>query len=177
MISRLVLTVLDNSEILPGIYDARRGYRTLFTQFCGNGLDSPSAALPTLLASRFRALRNANVRAWDQAKEAVEAANGGGSNDYLMTFHWRHSPIELPAFNPFERLLHTTCDDLHYLLTSLLNVRPLPGWWEAKARDHFLCFFHKFLKLLCYTQVCAFSLCVMRRKTAVSKCKWQLLRP
>ncbi|CDS37527.1 e3 ubiquitin protein ligase ubr2 [Echinococcus multilocularis] len=152
MISRLVLTVLDNSETLPGIYDAQRGYRTLFTQFCGDGLDSPSAALPTLLASRFRALRNANVKAWDQAKEAVEAASGGGSNDYLMTFHWRHSPIELPAFNPFERLLHTTCDDLHYLLTSLLNVRPLPGWWETKARKHFLCFFHKFLKLLCYTQ-------------------------
>ncbi|VDK43147.1 unnamed protein product [Taenia asiatica] len=152
MISRLVLTVLDNSETLPGLYDARRGYRTLFMQFCGHGLDSQSAALPTLLASRFRALRNANVRAWHQAKEAVEAANGGGANDYLMTFHWRHSPIELPAFNPFERLLHTTCDDLHYLLTSLLNVRPLPGWWEAKARNNFLCFFHKFLKLLCYTQ-------------------------
>uniref|UniRef100_A0A0R3X6X4 E3 ubiquitin-protein ligase n=1 Tax=Hydatigena taeniaeformis TaxID=6205 RepID=A0A0R3X6X4_HYDTA len=156
MISRLVLTVLDNSEILPGIYDPRRGHRTLLMQFC-DGLDSPSAALPTLLASRFQALRNANTRAWDQAKKAVEAANGGGGNDYLMTFHWRHSPIELPAFNPFERLLHTTCDDLHYLLTSLLNVRPLPGWWEPKARKHFLCFFHKFLKLLCYTQVRAFD--------------------
>ena len=158
IISRLESTILDNSEALPGIYNAPRGYSTLFTQFCGDALDSPIAAPPPFLDIHIRALRSANARAWRQAKEAIELCGGGVggvTNDYLMSFRWRRSTIDPGAFNPFERLFNTTCHSLEFLLTSLLNVRPLPGWWDANARKNFLCFFRKFLKILVYLQVCS----------------------
>ena len=152
--------MLDNCETLLGIYDAPRGYENLFTQFCGDAFDSPTAAPPPFLNTRIQALRGANTRAWRQAKEAIELCcrSGGGSGantDYLMTFAWRRSTIDPGAFNPFERLLSTTTENVQFMLVSLLNLRPLPGWWDAKARTNFLHFFRKFLKILVYTQVFA----------------------
>ncbi|VDD74451.1 unnamed protein product [Mesocestoides corti] len=145
ILSRLARTVAHNSQPLPAFYEVSHSNITLAS------LLSPKLpALPSVFETRLRALRSANPQAWARAHEALTSGEAEP-----RAFVWRHVPDERPEFCPFERILHTTYD-LRYVLTSLLNVRPLAGesskcpssWWGVNARKNFMVFFRTLLEML-----------------------------
>ncbi|VDL59737.1 unnamed protein product [Hymenolepis diminuta] len=149
MFRRVVIAMLASSSLLPSIYECNDNNRTITAQFSNDSFPAPvtrSSPVVNLLQS----LKAGNSRAW-AAMQAL--LSNEASREDMMCLNWRNPPHDdNPNFHPFERLLSSVCHDMGYVLTSLLNVRPIPGWWDEKARQNFMNYFKELLRYFCFSQ-------------------------
>ncbi|KAM3181319.1 hypothetical protein ACTXT7_014606 [Hymenolepis weldensis] len=149
MFRRVVIAMLASSNLLPSIYECNDNNKTITAQFSNNSFPAPvtqSSPVVNLLQS----LKSGNSRAWGAMRALL---SNEASREDMMCLNWRNPPHDdNPNFHPFERLLSSVCHDMGYVLTSLLNIRPIPGWWDEKARQNFMNYFKELLRYFCFSQ-------------------------
>lgn len=155
MFRRVVIAMLASSNLLPSIYECNDNNKTITAQFSNGSFPAPvtqSSPVVNLLQS----LKSGNSRAWAAMRALL---SNEASREDMMCLDWHNPPHDdNPNFHPFERLLSSVCHDIGYVLTSLLNVRPIPGWWDEKARQNFMNYFKELLRYFCFAQVRIHSL-------------------
>lgn len=118
--------------------------------------------MPSNWQHKLTQLRSQNPEAWAQANRYL--STHADAESYRLpprAFHWPNERDARPEFHPFERQLRVF-NDTRFILTSLLNVKPLAGesdewpsgWWvDTSARENFIDYFRRLLQLLGFLQV------------------------
>ncbi|VDO05848.1 unnamed protein product [Rodentolepis nana] len=149
MFKRSVLAIKSSSSLLPSIYESNDSNKTISAQFCNSSLPPPiiqsSSVLNVMKSHKF-----ANSRAWAAMRALL---NDKPSCEDMLCLKWSSSPLDSNSnFHPFERLIGSVSHDVGYVLTSLLNIRPIPGWWTEIARQNFMNYFSELLRYFCLVQ-------------------------
>lgn len=143
--------MLASTTVLPSLYESSTDEKAISSLFCRSSFPPPATDISPVV-EHLKTLKAANSRAWAAVRAILNDSNS--AHEEMMCLHWRTPHHDdHPNFHPFERLLTTSCHDVSYVLTSLLNVRPVPGWWDEKARTNFLEFFGHLLRYFCFSQV------------------------
>nr|CDS30434.2 e3 ubiquitin protein ligase ubr2 [Hymenolepis microstoma] len=149
MFKRVVMSILTSSNLLPSIYESTDSNKTITAQFCNSSLPSPLTQSSSVL-NLMQSLKSGNSRAWTAMRTLL---NNKTPCEDMMCLTWHNPPHDgNPNFHPFERLLGSVSHDVGYVLTSLLNIRPIPGWWNEKARQNFMNYFKELLRYFCFAQ-------------------------